>query len=57
MALGKGVIIPETLDEAVAGVKEIMEDKIFGDSGNNVVVEEFLTGPEVSVLAFTDGNA
>ena len=56
LALGKGVIIPESLDEAVAGVKEIMEDKIFGDSGNNVVVEEFLTGPEVSVLAFTDGK-
>ena len=56
LALGKGVIIPETLDEAIAGVKEIMEDKIFGDSGNNVVVEEFLTGPEVSVLAFTDGK-
>lgn len=56
LALGKGVIIPETLDEAVAGIKEIMEDKIFGDSGNNVVVEEFLTGPEVSVLAFTDGK-
>lgn len=56
LALGKGVIIPETLDEAVAGVKEIMEDKIFGESGNHVVVEEFLTGPEVSVLAFTDGK-
>lgn len=56
LALGKGVIIPETLEEAEAGVKEIMEDKIFGDSGNNVVVEEFLTGPEVSVLAFTDGK-
>ena len=56
LALGKGVIIPETLDEAVAGVKEIMEDKIFGASGNNVVVEEYLTGPEVSVLAFTDGK-
>lgn len=56
LALGKGVIIPETLDEAEASVKEIMEDKIFGDSGNNVVVEEFLTGPEVSVLAFTDGK-
>lgn len=56
LALGKGVIIPESLDEAVAGVKEIMEDKIFGASGNNVVVEEFLTGPEVSVLAFTDGK-
>ncbi len=56
LALGKGVIIPETFNEAEAGVKEIMEDKIFGDSGNNVVVEEFLTGPEVSVLAFTDGK-
>lgn len=56
LALGKGVIIPESLGEAVAGVKEIMEDKIFGESGNHVVVEEFLTGPEVSVLAFTDGK-
>ena len=56
LALGKGVIIPENLDDAVAGVKEIMEDKIFGASGNNIVVEEFLTGPEVSVLAFTDGK-
>ena len=56
LALGKGVIIPENLDDAVAGVKEIMEDKIFGASGNNIVVEEFLTGTEVSVLAFTDGK-
>lgn len=56
LALGKGVIIPESLEEAEAGVKEIMEDKIFGESGNHVVVEEFLTGPEVSVLAFTDGK-
>lgn len=56
LALGKGVLIPENLDDAVAGVKEIMEDKIFGASGNNIVVEEFLTGPEVSVLAFTDGK-
>lgn len=56
LALGKGVIIPENLEDAVKGVKEIMEDKIFGASGNNVVVEEFLTGPEVSVLAFTDGK-
>ena len=53
LALGKGVIIPENLDDAIAG---IMEDKIFGASGNNIVVEEFLTGPEVSVLAFTDGK-
>lgn len=56
LALGKGVIIPETLEEAENGAREIMEDKIFGESGNNVVVEEFLTGPEVSVLAFTDGK-
>lgn len=56
LALGKGVIIPENLEDAISGVKEIMEDKIFGASGNNVVVEEFLTGPEVSVLAFTDGK-
>ena len=57
LALGKGVIIAKTLTEAKEAVKEIMEDKKFGDSGNNVVVEEFLTGPEVSVLAFTDGIA
>ncbi len=56
LALGKGVIIPESLEEAQAGVKEIMEDKVFGDSGNHIVIEEFLTGPEVSVLAFTDGK-
>lgn len=56
LALGKGVIIPENLEDAVRGVKEIMEDKIFGASGNHVVVEEYLTGPEVSVLAFTDGK-
>ncbi len=57
LALGKGVIIAKDHEEAVAAVKEIMEDKKFGDSGNNIVVEEFLTGPEVSVLAFTDGIA
>ncbi len=56
LALGKGVIIPESFGEAEAGIKEIMQDKIFGESGNNIVVEEFLTGPEVSVLAFTDGK-
>ena len=56
LALGKGVIIAQTVDEAVVAVKEIMEDKKFGASGNNIVVEEFLTGPEVSVLAFTDGK-
>lgn len=56
LALGKGVIIAHSIDEAVNAVKEIMEDKKFGNSGNNIVIEEFLTGPEVSVLAFTDGN-
>ena len=56
LALGKGVIIAMTREEAKDAVKSMMEDKIFGDSGNNVVVEEFLTGPEVSVLAFTDGK-
>lgn len=56
LALGKGVIIPESFEEAEAGIREIMQDKIFGESGNHIVVEEFLTGPEVSVLAFTDGK-
>ncbi len=56
LALGKGVIIATTRDEALAAVKTIMEDKAFGDSGNQIVIEEFLTGPEVSVLAFTDGK-
>lgn len=56
LALGKGVILAETMAEAEDGLHSIMEDKIFGDSGNQVVVEEFLTGPEVSVLAFTDGK-
>ncbi|WP_298017662.1 phosphoribosylamine--glycine ligase [uncultured Dysosmobacter sp.] len=57
LALGKGVLIPQDLAEAEAAVKTIMEDKAFGDSGNEIVIEEFLTGPEVSVLAFTDGTA
>ncbi|MBQ2236701.1 MAG: phosphoribosylamine--glycine ligase, partial [Clostridia bacterium] len=52
----KGVIIANTRDEAITAVKEIMEDKMFGESGNNIVIEEFLTGPEVSVLCFTDGK-
>ena len=56
LALGKGVITAQTIDEAVEAIKEFMEDKKFGDSGNNIVIEEFLTGPEVSVLAFTDGK-
>ena len=57
LALGKGVLIPENLREAEAAVKSIMEDRAFGDSGSEIVIEEFLTGPEVSVLAFTDGTA
>lgn len=56
LALGKGVIIAQDLDEAREAVKTIMQDRKFGDSGAQVVVEEFLTGPEVSVLAFTDGK-
>lgn len=56
LALGKGVIIAENQQEARAAVKSIMTDKVFGESGNNIVVEEFLTGPEVSVLCFTDGK-
>lgn len=56
LALGKGVIIAETMDAAREAVHSIMEDKAFGASGNSVVIEEFLTGPEVSVLAFADGK-
>ncbi len=56
LALGKGVIIANTRDEAKDAVRSMMEDKIFGESGSNIVIEEFLTGPEVSVLAFTDGK-
>ena len=56
LALGKGVLICENLDEAKAGVKEIMEDKKFGSSGNTMVIEEFMTGREVSVLSFVDGK-
>ena len=56
LALGKGVLICNTLEEAKAGVKEIMLDKKFGASGNTMVVEEFMTGREVSVLSFVDGK-
>lgn len=56
LALGKGVIIAKTLEEAENAVHEIMDDKIFGAAGGKVVIEEFLTGPEISVLAFTDGK-
>ena len=56
LALGKGVIIAETREDALDAVRSIMQDKIFGASGNKIVIEEFLTGPEVSVLSFTDGK-
>ncbi len=56
LALGKGVIICNTKDEAMAGVKTLMTDKQFGDAGDTIVIEEFMTGREVSVLSFVDGN-
>ncbi len=56
LALGKGVIIAQTLKEAESAVRSMMADKVFGASGDHIVIEEFLTGPEVSVLAFTDGK-
>ena len=56
LALGKGVIIAQTREEAAAAVDSIMTDRVFGDSGSQVVIEEFLEGPEVSVLSFTDGH-
>lgn len=56
LALGKGVLICQTLEEAKAGVKTIMEDKKFGNAGNELVIEEFMTGREVSALAFVDGS-
>lgn len=56
LALGKGVLIAKDYEEAEAAVKELMVDRKFGTSGSEVVVEEFMTGPEVSVLSFTDGH-
>ena len=56
LALGKGVLICQTLEEAKAGVKTLMQDKQFGDAGNRIVIEEFITGPEVSVLCYCDGT-
>ncbi len=56
LALGKGVVIAQSFDEAKQAVKEMMCDKVFGESGSRVLVEEFMTGPEVSVLAFMDGK-
>lgn len=55
LAAGKGVLIPASTDEAVAGLREIMVDNVFGDAGSQVVIEELLEGPELSVLAFCDG--
>lgn len=57
LALGKGVLICKTREEALEGIKEMMLDKKFGSAGNKVVIEEFLEGPEVSALAFTDGKS
>ncbi len=56
LALGKGVVVAATIEEAKKAVVNIMGEKIFGDAGNNIVIEECLVGPEVSVLAFTDGK-
>jgi len=56
LALGKGVTVAMTREEACGAVREAMEDKKFGESGNRIVIEEYLEGPEVSVLSFTDGN-
>lgn len=56
LALGKGVIIAENFQEAKEGINSIMQDKVFGESGNEIVIEEFLEGPEVSVLSFCDGT-
>ena len=56
LALGKGVLICDTREEAAYGIREIMQDKKFGDAGNTLVIEEFMTGPEVSVLCFCDGE-
>ena len=56
LALGKGVIISDTKEESISAIKSIMKDKKFGNAGNEIVIEEFLEGPEVSVLTFTDGD-
>ena len=56
LALGKGVVIAETKQDAINAITDMMQNKVFGNSGDHVVIEEFLEGPEVSVLSFTDGN-
>ena len=55
LAAGKGVLLPETIAEAMDTLKSVMVDKEFGDAGDEVVIEEYMTGPEISVLAFSDG--
>lgn len=55
LAAGKGVLIPETTEEALEALKSVMVDRDFGDAGEEVVIEEYLSGPEISVLAFSDG--
>lgn len=55
LAAGKGVLIPETTDEALEALKAVMVDREFGEAGDEVVIEEYLSGPEISVLAFSDG--
>ncbi|NDI35989.1 phosphoribosylamine--glycine ligase [Chengkuizengella sediminis] len=56
LAAGKGVIVAQTMEEAIAALKDMMLDKVFGEAGNNVVIEEFLQGQEMSILAFVDGE-
>lgn len=56
LALGKGVVVAQTVEEAKAAVRAMIEDKTFGQSGARVVIEEYMEGPEVSVLSFTDGE-
>jgi phosphoribosylamine--glycine ligase len=56
LALGKGVILAQNYDQAAKAVKDMMSDRVFGSAGDRIIVEEFLTGPEVSILAFTDGK-
>ena len=55
LAAGKGVLLPETIPEAMDALKLVMVDREFGDAGNEVVIEEYMNGPEISVLAFSDG--
>ena len=56
LAAGKGVLVPENIEEACQAIDQILTDKIFGSAGETVVIEEFLEGEEISMLAFTDGN-